>query len=539
MANINDTSYPFDPTGSRTSNLVPDDQQIVSNPNFRDYFFLVPRWAPYFGDSLVVTFWDLQGNTRVLTKNVDYYMTHWFISASRACAADVFGSISLLNKQLTGRVSLKYQTVGGDWVQSEADIAEILANKIQNPRITTWEQVVNIPYSFPVIDHEWDEADLIGMKDVHATLESILAAIAAQGAGGLAAHLADTNNPHHVTKAQVGLDKVRNLPTTDLPTALAGNSDDYYVTPYSLSYVLNQKVGSPFQNHVLDHNNPHQVSAHQTGAYTQAEVDALLDNKVDADGTAANTVRFAGMISTEFRDWVLQETAANSLKFDGKTALEYQAQVLTGTAANASKVFGFDQGQLYSQLDARYGVAGGTGLQKFFSFYDPGSVTPAPANLWMQLGTITFTDASSSFTLDNDISWLVSGVGATATASTSLWLRFSGRDVAPNYVNGEVVNLGLNTPNSTLGYVVAADKKSAAIYIKTPNAKQTITVTEMNRGMGSIGDGSNTLVAEPAGIIYLSTDRYARASEVATAAQMATLMQQLASSFNSITTALT
>lgn len=167
MANINDTSYPFDPTGSRPSNLVPDDQQIVSNPNFRDYFFLVPRFAPYFGDSLVVTFWDQNNNSRILTKNVDYYMTHWFISASRACAADVFGSISLLNKQLSGRVSMKYQTVGGDWVQSEADIAEILANKLQNPRITTWEQVVNIPYSFPVIDHEWDEVDLIGMKDVH------------------------------------------------------------------------------------------------------------------------------------------------------------------------------------------------------------------------------------------------------------------------------------------------------------------------------------------------------------------------------------
>ncbi|WP_461220852.1 hypothetical protein [Lactococcus cremoris] len=65
----------------------------------------------------------------------------------------------------------------------------------------------------------------------------------------LASHLADKNNPHKVTAAQVGLDKVDNV---------------------------KQASKVEFDSHTSDNSNPHAVTASQVGAYTKAESDAKV-----------------------------------------------------------------------------------------------------------------------------------------------------------------------------------------------------------------------------------------------------------------------
>jgi hypothetical protein len=323
-------TYPFDPTGLSVANKIQNEQQIITAVNGRDYHYIIPDFAPFFADGLVMTFKYPDGSTRTLTEGVDYYLSNEFISASRATAKPVYGSIEFLDTSLAGVVKLQsYQSLGGIWTLPNQAIAEILANELRNPRTTAWEQIVYLPSAFPVIDHEWNLTDMVGASEVVQELQNITDAItnsigsqqnlqahvtnfsnphqvtkaqiglgnvlnyglatpslAAAGAdnttymtpyltavainalsastANVTAHLQDYNNPHHVTSAQVGLGNVQNYAVADAATALAGSSNNTYMTPYLTAQVVGV-VNTSLSNHLADHLNPHQVTAVQVG----------------------------------------------------------------------------------------------------------------------------------------------------------------------------------------------------------------------------------------------------------------------------------
>lgn len=196
------TSYPFDPTGKKVTNKIPGEQHALTSANYRDFHFIVPKHGPFFADSVRVTYRDTQGVLRSMVPGVDFQFSHWFVSASRACASPLYGSISFYDLNLVGTITVEYQTVGGIWTQDSAKIAQILADRLHNPRTTAWEQVVDMPVAFPVIDHDWDLKDLVGMSDVTVKLSAIATAIRSNMIDGLAAHKA-ARNPHGTTAADL------------------------------------------------------------------------------------------------------------------------------------------------------------------------------------------------------------------------------------------------------------------------------------------------------------------------------------------------
>jgi len=199
-------SYPFDPTGTKASNKIAGEQQILTASNPRDNYFIIPKVAPFFEEGLSISFKDsATGVVRTLKKNIDYYPTHLFLDASYSTARPIYGSITFLNTALAGTVTLAYQTVGGEWVPSAAVIAEALANRLSNPRTTSWEQIVNPPNAFPVIEHPHDLINMKGMDDVIVSIRELTQAIATRGGNDLAAHKIDKNNPHGVTAAQLNV----------------------------------------------------------------------------------------------------------------------------------------------------------------------------------------------------------------------------------------------------------------------------------------------------------------------------------------------
>ena len=127
-----------------------------------------------------------------------------FLEASYATAHPIYGSITLLNTSLVGIVTLGYQTVGGEWVPNDAVVAEILADRLNNPRTTSWEKVAHLPATFPPIAHEYDLINMKGMDEVVAALNAVTSAILTNSGSNLTAHKADLNNPHGVTAAQTG-----------------------------------------------------------------------------------------------------------------------------------------------------------------------------------------------------------------------------------------------------------------------------------------------------------------------------------------------
>ena len=117
----------------------------------------------------------------------------------------------------------------------------------------------------------------------------------------LASHLADKNNPHKVTAAQVGLDKVDNVKQAskvefDSHTSDISNPHKVTATQIGLDKVDNiqQAAKTDFDSHVNNKANPHAVTASQVGAYSKTESDSKLtdlSNKVIANkgGLASGT----------------------------------------------------------------------------------------------------------------------------------------------------------------------------------------------------------------------------------------------------------
>ena len=275
------TSYPFDPSGKKISNKITGEQQVLTSANFRDYHFIVPKLGPFFGESLVVSFKSLTNEIRILTPGVDYLCTHWFLAASKACAVPLYGSISFLDLQLVGTVTLSYQTIGGIWVQNEAKIAEILADRLHNPRITSWDSVVDMPVSFPVIDHEWELQDLVGMSQVNATLNAIASAISSNQIDGFAAHV-NAKNPHGLT-------------AVDLDTLTATQIDQRIATKITEAGVGGGEGTGP-ENDALAMAalNSHVAAGDPHPQYmTQSETTVLVNNAIAASntgGTSTTTV---------------------------------------------------------------------------------------------------------------------------------------------------------------------------------------------------------------------------------------------------------
>ena len=219
MSNILPPVYPFDATGTASSNLIQNEQQPLYASNSLSYSLVIPTCGPYFQNSLVVSIKDpVSGIVSLLQEGIDYFSSYWFISASRACASSIYGGISFLNNQLSGILSLQYQTLGGEWTVNESTIASILANLANNPRTTAWEEVVMtyknviagyftvgetylissigttdftligsssnqvgtqftatgpgagtgvaISLTFPPTPHNWDLVDMVGMSDI-------------------------------------------------------------------------------------------------------------------------------------------------------------------------------------------------------------------------------------------------------------------------------------------------------------------------------------------------------------------------------------
>lgn len=153
-------TYPFDPTGTAITNKIVGELQTLSPGADSDFFFIIPKAAPFFREGLQLV--DNATNLP-LVEGVDFLLSHKFLAASRSIGKDLYGSITILNKQRTGVLRfVSYQTVGGAWTLNDTQIAALLANTTYNPLVTTWDQIQDLPYQFPPINHDFSLDDLKG-----------------------------------------------------------------------------------------------------------------------------------------------------------------------------------------------------------------------------------------------------------------------------------------------------------------------------------------------------------------------------------------
>jgi hypothetical protein len=172
----NPVSYPIDYTGLAPSNKITNEQHVATQFNDRNFFLIIPFYAPFFIDNLVVKR-VLNGETTTLQEGVDFYPAMPFIGATRSIGKPIYGAITLNNLNTAGILKIDYQTLGGEWNLDQSYVLEQLAEKAFNPRLVSWEQVVGTPTTFPPVPHTWDLVDLVGQAEVVQELHAIEQAI--------------------------------------------------------------------------------------------------------------------------------------------------------------------------------------------------------------------------------------------------------------------------------------------------------------------------------------------------------------------------
>ncbi len=212
-------SYPFDPTGVASTNLVSDEPHMLSAVNATPQRLIVPEAAPFHLDNLSLKHRSIQGQLTPLIKDVDYYTSLYYIGASRGLDKSVYGGLTLVNTELQGEILVSYQTIGGPWVADQALVLSTLAQLAYNPRTTVWDLVTNVQAIFPPSAHAHPMDDLKGTEELVSAINSLADTIAQQPSQSqaLVMHMVNESNPHGTTKAQIGLGLVQNL---EVATAL-------------------------------------------------------------------------------------------------------------------------------------------------------------------------------------------------------------------------------------------------------------------------------------------------------------------------------
>lgn len=248
--------YPEDLNGTLPSNLIPSETHTLQAPGPTDYYFIIPKAAPFFVDSLIVV---NPANGQPYVEGDDYQVGHLFIEAMNSTGRPIAGSIRFMKPSIVGQVKLTYRTLGGPWGFSDQAILRELSNKHLNPLIRSWGDIDVLPYAFPPLPHDQRIDSLVGSAEINATLEKIAEILEATAEGTSKSHIDDHNNPHETNAAQVGLGNVPNFAMANDQQHLDATRNDLFTNPRGVLLLVNKFAVTPLTAHIQAKGNVHDM----------------------------------------------------------------------------------------------------------------------------------------------------------------------------------------------------------------------------------------------------------------------------------------
>lgn len=261
-------SYPFDPTGLASTNLIADEIHTLTEVNNQPQRILIPEFAPFYLGNLQVKHVNIGGITTVLNEDTDYTVCLPYIGATRSIGQMIYGGITINNDSLNGLIKITYRTLGGEWTADKNYVLEAISEYNYNPRITVWDIVTNKQDLFPPINHDQSMDYVFGHQNLIDSINN-LADQVIQGPNpntGIIQHLINENNPHHVTKEQVGLGNLENYQmATDTEVDNLVPVDKYFTLRQLLLLGIAGQDPNLLADHTGNYNNPHHVNKDQIG----------------------------------------------------------------------------------------------------------------------------------------------------------------------------------------------------------------------------------------------------------------------------------
>lgn len=168
-------AYDLDQTGRHPANLIRNERHTITPQNRTPQNVLIPGYAPFFRESLIVT--DMLTGLP-LRENIDYTI-EWPLNLSQYIEnyRGLYLGIQFVDPEITGQFELQYQTLGGQWAINGVDIAQGLANAANDPRTTTYDEILGKPIKLTPIEHVHSIKDFVGFDDVVQAIIALKVAI--------------------------------------------------------------------------------------------------------------------------------------------------------------------------------------------------------------------------------------------------------------------------------------------------------------------------------------------------------------------------
>lgn len=275
--------YPEDPTGVNPNNLVINEPHDLGSARNRAF---VPNYGSYFTESMIIT----EAVTgRVLTKGTHYIAAQLQQDATLAMDKEICAVVVIIDEEVRDSLLFTYQVVGGVFSTSASALASLIEALDIDERAVEWGGLIGIPSAFPPTPHLHDIGDVYGFEYLVEALDALRNAILIGDESahdelrqyinyqdGLQTGLVDDlrvdfeahedarNNPHVVTKVQVGLGNVQDYDVATTAEAQAGTVNNKYMTPLRTAEAL-AIAGQGLNTHVGNLANPHQTTKAQVG----------------------------------------------------------------------------------------------------------------------------------------------------------------------------------------------------------------------------------------------------------------------------------
>lgn len=276
--------YPLDKTGLSPDNKIVGEPHTLVNRQVRA---VAPLYGPFFTESLVVR--DLTTG-QTLTYGTQYIATEMDTAPTGFYGKEICGIILIKDTSVSSQIEIDYQCLGGQYSLNSDAIVAMLNSAAFDNRPVAWGDIISKPDQFEPADHFHDAGDIYGFEYVVTALERLRSAILIGDSAShdeiyryidnwgnqldtrittvsttMNAHIANQNNPHNTTKAQVGLGNVDNFLTATQSQAEAGTAANAFMTPQRTAQAISFQALTPLNAHIQNLNNPHQTTKAQVG----------------------------------------------------------------------------------------------------------------------------------------------------------------------------------------------------------------------------------------------------------------------------------
>lgn len=282
------TTYPLDITGVHSANRVSNESFTIQSPVGPMPAFIVPTFAPFNGNPTYVTVKHGPANAQTtLTHGVDYVFKHYFSHAKEQLNKDFYGSIVFINRNLSGPITVTYNTIGGVYCLDSVQAIIDRTNSLLALQTVYWDQIVGVPEMLPPTGHTHPPEELLGWNDLITKMDEAIAAISdndnvvplLQALQNMVMdHIQDTSNPHDTDKVKTQLGNVPNFSVANASQSEDRNNNSVFATPRTAWLMINavfDELVSPYiANLPVDADSIGLGSVVNAGVASQAEAEA-------------------------------------------------------------------------------------------------------------------------------------------------------------------------------------------------------------------------------------------------------------------------